>query len=123
MPTKTARRKAYDHGHWAETISALFLCLKGYKILAQRYKTPVGEIDLIARKKNMILIIEVKARETKEAALHAVRPQNRRRIENAARYFLAHHPAYYDFALRFDVITVSGGLSVYHLDNAWIEGQ
>ncbi|MCC6597260.1 MAG: YraN family protein [Alphaproteobacteria bacterium] len=116
-------RKSYDYGLWAETVAALWLCLKGYKILRRRYKTPVGEIDIIARRKNHLAIVEVKARAAVGDALEAVRPQGRRRIEKAARYFLAAHPLYVDFSLSFDVVAVSGAISVLHLDNAWFEGQ
>jgi len=120
---KSHKQKTYDQGKWAETVAALWLCLKGYKILEQRYKTPMGEIDLIARRRTTLAIIEVKAHETHEKGLYAVRPQARRRIENAARHFLMKHPAYADFTIRFDVMTVCGAISVHHLDNAWIEGQ
>lgn len=117
------RREAYDHGLWAETAAAIWLCLKGYRILRRRYKTPVGEIDIIARRKNLLAIVEVKARADEGAALEAVSPQGRRRIERATRHFLARHPLYAGFDVRFDVIAVSGAISVLHLDNAWIEGQ
>lgn len=119
----SGERGAYDQGLWAETVAAIWLCLKGYRILRRRYKTSVGEIDIIARRKNVLAIVEVKARADEGAALESVRPQGRRRIENAARYFLARHPSYIDFNVRFDVIAVSGAISILHLDNAWIEGQ
>lgn len=117
------REKAYDYGLWAETVAAIWLCLKGYRILRRRYKTPVGEIDIIARRKDVLAIVEVKARAEEGDALQAVVPQGRRRIENAARHFLARNPCYGDFNIRFDVIAVYGAISILHLDNAWFEGQ
>lgn len=117
------KRSAYDQGLWAETAAAIWLSLKGYKIIKRRYKTPVGEIDIIARRRNLLAVVEVKARASESEALESVRPQSRRRIENAARHFLARHPGYAAFDVRFDVIAVSGAISVLHLDNAWLEGQ
>src|SRR5690348_10908885 len=63
-----ARVKAYRSGLFAETLTALLLRLRGYRIVAQRYKTPVGEIDLVALKGKRLAFIEVKRRRTKEDA-------------------------------------------------------
>jgi putative endonuclease len=114
---------SYDQGLWAETIAAMYLCLKGYKILERRYKTKMGEIDIIARKKRTLAIIEVKYRPTPEQGLEAVSASARRRIERAALQYVAARPLYADLDLRFDVLAVSGAFSVQHLDNAWISGQ
>ena len=65
---KQARAKAYRSGLFAETLTALLLRLKGQRIVAQRYRTPVGEIDLVALKGKRLAFIEVKRRETKEEA-------------------------------------------------------
>lgn len=119
----TEEKNTYDQGLWAETIAALYLCLKGYKILERRYKTKVGEIDIIARKKNVLAIVEVKFRPTLEEALYAIAPQARRRIERTALHYMASRPLYADFDIRFDVLAVSGAFSVQHLDNAWHAGQ
>lgn len=116
------KKKAYNRGIFAERFAALWLQLKGYKILERRYKTAVGEIDLIARKKNTIAFIEVKVRRTKLQALESVTPHMRKRIERAALYYISQNDcAAYD--LRLDVIAVSvspfGGYFIHHLDNAW----
>lgn len=129
-----AKKAAYERGVRAEEIAGKFLRLKGYKILEQRYKTKVGEIDLIARRGEMLVFVEVKAHKTQEEALYAVTPRTRRRIEDAARMYLAEHEDLADMAMRFDVIVVPpevlrGGLNllgavcIEHLDNAWMEGQ
>ena len=65
---RAARVSAYRHGVFAETLAALLLRLKGYAIVARRYKTPVGEIDLVALKGRRLAFIEVKRRKTREDA-------------------------------------------------------
>ena len=57
------RTRAYRHGLFAETVAALLLRLKGHRIVARRYKTPVGEIDLVALKGKRLAFVEVKRRE------------------------------------------------------------
>lgn len=113
------KRKYYGRGLFAEALAALFFRLKGYRILARRYKTPMGEIDLIAARGKALVFIEVKARSSAEAGMEAVRPRARARIENAARHFLAARPQFTDYDLRFDVIVYAGVFSITHLDNAW----
>ena len=51
---KNKKRKANRFGHYGEYFAMLFLMLKGYSILERRYKTKVGEIDIIAKKKNIV---------------------------------------------------------------------
>jgi len=72
---KQARAKAYRSGLFAETLTALLLRLKGQRIVAQRYRTPVGEIDLVALKGKRLAFIEVKRRKTKEEAAWTPPPQ------------------------------------------------
>lgn len=134
------KQKAYQKGIEAEKISAQALQRKGYKILEQRYKTPGGEIDLVALKGRSLVFVEVKAHKNEEQALYAVTEQSRRRIENAALHFIAHNEGYNEFDMRFDVmivppellksggffkvpVNVLGAISVRHLDNAWLAGQ
>ncbi len=107
----------YERGLWAELYATLYFFLKGYRILAWRYKTPVGEIDLIVARKSWIVFVEVKQRRSIEEAVFAVTPLMRRRIEAAAGHFLARQRKEMS-SLRFDVVAVSG-LCIRHLDNAW----
>ena len=74
---RETRVKAYRRGLFAETVAALLLRLKGYAIVARRYKTPVGEIDLVALKGKRLAFIEVKRRKTKEDAAAAAHHQGR----------------------------------------------
>ncbi len=117
--TKT-RQKAYKHGLRAETVAALYLMLRGYRILKMRYKTPVGEVDLVAVKKDMLVMVEVKARTRLNDALEAVNTRAQIRIEKAARYFLTLNPEYAQHAVRFDLIAFGRRFSFKHLDNAWM---
>ncbi|MEN5296943.1 YraN family protein [Brucella sp. TWI559] len=100
------KRMAFFRGHSAERLAALALMLKGFRIVARRYRTRLGEIDLIARRGNLILIVEVKARTSVEAAQLAVTPQAMRRIEAAADMWLQRQKDYAQLSLRFDLVAV-----------------
>jgi putative endonuclease len=71
---------------------AAFLMAKGYRILARRFRTPYGEIDLVARRRNVLAFVEVKARASLDDAAYAVTPRQRRRIIDAAQGWLMTHP-------------------------------
>ncbi|MBG0508029.1 YraN family protein [Agrobacterium sp. MOPV5] len=100
------RRKAERRGHAAEYWAALYLLLKGYRILAIRYRTRLGEIDLIARKKDLVAIVEVKARTSGEGAVDAVGFHSQQRIRAAADLWLARRKDAARFSLRFDIVAV-----------------
>lgn len=100
------RRRAFRKGHWAEYLAALLLLSKGFRIVARRYRTPLGEIDLIARRGRLVAIVEVKARPSLEAAMDAVGWTAMRRIEAAADLWLADEPKRERLSLRFDLIAV-----------------
>lgn len=120
---KGKRQKANKDGYVAEHIAAWCLRMKGYQILHMRYKTAGGEVDILAKKGRTLAVIEVKKRRETAAALEAVTPRNRLRVEKALLHFLSENPEYAAYDMRFDVIAVgSDGLwpfSVTHLDNAW----
>lgn len=98
------RQQAFSRGHRAETVAAFYLMLKGYRIVERRYRTKLGEIDIIARRFSQILIVEVKARSDVETAMHAVSVVSQRRIEAAADLWLARQKDWSSLSLRFDVI-------------------
>ncbi|MEP3045208.1 MAG: YraN family protein [Roseibium sp.] len=100
------RRRAQSLGLSAETWAAWYLRLTGWRILKHRYKTRVGEIDLIAKRRKTVAFIEVKARRNRTAALEAVTPASQKRIGRAARIFVTEHPKAGFFTLRFDVIII-----------------
>jgi putative endonuclease len=98
------RVRAYRRGLFAETVAALLLRLKDHRVVAQRYKTPVGEIDLVALKGKRLAFIEVKRRKTKEDAAWTLPAKQRRRIVRAAQYWLAGYPEFAGHDIAFDVI-------------------
>lgn len=117
--TGASRRRAHSRGHKAETWAALLLRLKGYRILARRYKTPVGEIDLIVRRGRVVAFVEVKARADQDQARQSITARQRHRIARAATHFIALNPGLADADLRFDAVLVSPGALPTHLPGAW----
>ena len=101
-----AGRMAHRLGLRAEMLAAMLLRLKGYRILAQRLKTPAGEIDMVARRGRSLAFIEVKARGEPGSAAEALRPRQLRRLERAAAHFLGRNPALAELDLRFDLVLV-----------------
>jgi Holliday junction resolvase-like predicted endonuclease len=78
------RRQAFLAARRAEATAALFLRLKGYRILGRRYCIKGGEIDLIARKFDAIVFVEVKVRPTLAEAVMAIDTRKRQRMSRAA---------------------------------------
>jgi putative endonuclease len=101
---RQARVRAYRSGRSAETFAALVLRLKCHRIVARRYGTPVGEIDLVALKGKRLAIVEVKRRKTADDAAFTVTAKQRRRIVRAAQYWLASHPGFAGHDIAFDVV-------------------
>jgi len=103
---KSNRQIAFSRGLRAETIAAFYLRLKFYSIIAHRFKTRLGEIDLIAKRGSLIAIVEVKARPTLMQAHDTVNKTAQRRIEQAADLWLARQPDASKLNLRFDLIII-----------------
>lgn len=101
------RIAAFRTGISAESRAAAFLLAKGYRILARRFRTPHGEIDIVARRRNLIAFVEVKARASLDDAAFAVTPRQQRRIIDAAQGWLAAHPEHAEFELRFDAMLIA----------------
>jgi putative endonuclease len=118
-PPQQERVAAFRLGISAESRAALFLIAKAYRILARRWKTPFGEIDIVARRRNDLVFFEVKARDTLEDAAEAVTARNKQRIVAAAELWLAHHPQDAQRAIRFDVILMVPGKIPRHIVNAF----
>lgn len=107
VPAKAAspeRIAAFRTGLSAEASAAAFLMAKGYRILAKRFRTPYGEIDLVVRRRNVLAFVEVKARASLDDAAYAVTPRQQRRIIDAAQGWLMTHPEHAQFDLRFDAM-------------------
>jgi putative endonuclease len=115
----TRRRKAYRRGHRSEWLAAVALMAKGFRILERRYRTRLGEIDLIARRGDLVLIVEVKARRSLVDAMEAIARQSERRIEAAADIWLSRQPDYGRFSVRFDMVAVLPWRWPVHVENVF----
>jgi putative endonuclease len=113
------RKQAYYRGIVAEYLCIIWLILKGYSILARRYKHHHGEIDVIALRGHTIVCVEVKARARREDALASITHEKRQRTERAASAFIASHQKFLHHNLRFDVMMVTSYWRIHHLTNAW----
>lgn len=98
------RRRREKLGRQAEFLAANYLRLKGYRILERRFKTNQGEIDLIATRKNLLVMVEVKARDDLQTARESVSFGSQQRIKKAAHLFVARHSHYRHFGVRFDAL-------------------
>ncbi len=113
--------RAYALGLRAEAAAERMLQRRGYHILAQRYRTPYGEIDLIAKRGGVVAFIEVKARATLSQAAHAVSARQQARIVNAASHWCAQQePSQAEQDYRFDVVLFAPGQRPQHIENAFM---
>lgn len=101
------RVAAFQTGLSAESRAAALLMAKGYRILAKRFRTPHGEIDLVAKRRNLLAFVEVKARASLDEAAYALTPRQQARIINAAQAWLVAHPDHAELELRFDAILIA----------------
>jgi putative endonuclease len=113
------RRAAYRHGLAAEAAAAALLLAKGYRLVARRYKTPLGEIDLIVKRGSTIAFVEVKARALTRDALESVGRFAERRIVDAADLWLARHPDAAGLDMRYDMVVVAPWRLPMHLPDAF----
>lgn len=97
----------YRFGIWSEKIAILMLILKGYEVLKKRYKTKFGEIDIIAKKKNLLVFVEVKSRRKSAEIEEILTPKQVARIRNAAEVFLSKNSDYRDYQMSFDFVYVN----------------
>jgi putative endonuclease len=109
------RQVAFRLGLSAESRAAAYLIAKGYRIVARRWRSPVGEIDIVARRRSTLVFVEVKARATFDDAAEAVVPRQRRRIIGAAEAWLASHPDDANCDMRFDAVLVAPGKMPRHI--------
>jgi putative endonuclease len=116
------RQAAFHLGISAESRAAAFLIAKGFRILARRWRSPVGEIDIVARRRRLLVFVEVKARATLEDAAESVNQRQRRRIAAAAEVWLAANPDMNISDCRFDAILVAPGKIPRHIPAAFEAG-
>ena len=113
------RQLAFRLGLSAETRAAMLLMAKGYRVVARRWKSPLGEIDLVVRRGRLLVFVEVKARPHADAAAEAVTERQQQRIVAAAKAWLARHPRDPDCYIRFDAVLVAPWRLPRHLKAAF----
>lgn len=113
------KRRSERKGRRAEWLAALALMLKGYRIVSLRYRTSVGEVDIVARKGDLIAFVEVKARSDLAAGVDAVSYPAQRRIAAAGELFISRQRDSERLSWRHDVIVVSPWKWPVHLEDAF----
>jgi putative endonuclease len=113
-------------GTEGEQIALSFIKNRGYTILAKNYRSPVGEIDIIARKKDLVSFIEVKTRQSSHFGHpeEAVQRKKMRRIIRTAQHYLVVHNLYDKVEIRFDVLSLvkkDTTFTVEYFENAFRE--
>lgn len=112
------RRRRFRSGVSAEFWAAVYLTIKGYRVVARRYKTAAGEVDLIAVRRKRVAFVEVKRRRRVEDAQSSVTLKQRRRVRRAADIWLGKNPRYQHHELGFDLLFLISGRLPIHLENA-----
>jgi putative endonuclease len=113
------RQRAQRRGRAAELLCLWHLRLRGWRIVARGWRCPSGEIDILARRGNVLAVIEVKSRREISAAASALPPRQRRRIARAAEAFLSSRPDLGRLDLRFDLMLVARLRLPHHWPGAW----
>jgi putative endonuclease len=113
---KKAKRNYYK-GILAEYLAIIFLFLKGYKILKRRYKNKLGEIDIIVKKKKVIIFIEVKSRKKQADFLDAITTTQERRIIRSSEIYLQRFRD--EKQIRYDIIFIQFPLKINHMQNCF----
>lgn len=105
-------------GFWGEKRACSYLKRQGYTVLHRNYKCPFGEVDIIARKEDVLCFAEVKTRSSDYygAPNQAVGGERQRRYKNTARYYFANREV--DCTVRFDIIEVTKE-GINHIENAF----
>lgn len=123
--TAEARRKAYRYGLSAEKLARLYLMCKGYRVLAPRYRNHLGEIDIVALRGNLVVAVEVKARQTLAECEESVTPEKQKRIARAIEGLMSGQGKIAGLAnahernIRFDVIWMAPRRWPRHIKDAW----
>lgn len=118
-PPNPDRVAAFGLGLSAESRAAAYLVAKGYRIAARRFRSPVGEVDIVARRGSVLVFVEVKARATLDAAAESLQTRQQRRIAAAAAAWLSLNPHDIDKNIRFDAVLVAPGKIPRHIPAAF----
>jgi putative endonuclease len=115
---EAARRRAERRGRLAERIAAIWLIAKGYRLIGRRLKTPGGEIDLLMRRGDALVFVEVKARPSLDSGLEALHPRQQRRCQDAARWLAVRH-GWPGAVIRQDAVLIRPWALPVHLVAVW----
>lgn len=107
---------AYNKGLSAENIAVNYLIKYQWHILHKRFHSPFGEIDIIIKKENWLVFVEVKARKKMYDALTAISPKQQQRLFRAASYYLEYHQLEIK-NIRFDLIAIDQLGQIEHFEN------
>jgi putative endonuclease len=113
------KNKSYKLGLFAESIASVYLRFCFYTVISRRYKSDVGEVDIIAKRGNSLIFVEVKARRNKDEAYVAFTTHQQKRIVRTAKLFIARNPKYHENDIRFDLILICPIFFIKHIKNAW----
>ena len=119
QPARPEKIAAFRIGISAESRAAAWLIAHGFRILARRWKSPLGEIDIIAARRHLLIFVEVKARANLDEAAESVTSRQKQRIAAAAELWLAHNPQATIHDIRFDAILVAPGKLPRHIPAAF----
>lgn len=106
-------------GRRGEVWAAVWLMAKGYRILGFRLKTPQAEIDVLAKRGDVLAVVEVKRRTSLEAALEAVSFDQRERLRRAGTALAARRPSLMGASVRLDLLALAPGRLPMHIPDAW----
>ena len=117
------RKSNYHTGHFAEKIALFMFIFKGYWPVAVNYVTGRGtgasEVDLIVKRNNTLVFVEVKKRQNIMTSGEAITPKAQQRIARAAEIFLAKNSKYQNYQIRFDAILFKNNFLPHHIKDAW----
>ena len=113
------RRVAEATGRRGERIAGWWLRLKGWRILDRRVRTPAGEVDLVARRGNLVAFVEVKTRRSAAELDFAIDARRLARVAAAAEVLMPRYAGPGD-DIRVDVLLLAPGTRPRHIENAWI---
>lgn len=110
---------AHRRGQLAEFAALYWLRLQGWQLLANRWKHPSGEIDLVMRRGRKLAFIEVKARPDLPKGLRAVAPAQQQRISRAATAWLGRNPAQAGLEAQLDLVIIRPWRLPLRITHAW----
>ena len=113
----------YHRGHLAEFLAQIYLNLHGYRLVRRNFVTgrgtTAGEIDLIMRRGHLLIFVEIKQRQSLDAAAYAISTAQKQRIIRGAQNFLKHNPQFIGYDMRFDAVLIKWPWRICHIKNAW----